>query len=197
MTKQELTKFSRRRVTYLGRAALMGTALMTLAACNSMYGAKQPTGEGIGYHDARYQEIAAMREYRSCRDEALELDIQARQSKSAGKYLASAKLLDSCEANLGTEARGVAVEERMRAYGLSIQNYLKGGNIAAAQTNFERFQQEFAGKDLYYADGSSFIETMSALLSREEDKSFGRFSMLNVNKELKAEMRRVNYWNQN
>ena len=50
---------------------------------------------------------------------------------------------------------------------------------------------------LYYADGSSFTETMSALLSREEKKSFGQFSMLNVNRDLKAEMRRVDYWTRN
>ncbi|RED53546.1 hypothetical protein [Aestuariispira insulae] len=197
MTKQFNSPVKATGLARLGRAAILGTALASLAACNGMYGAKQPTGEGIGYHDARYQEIAAMREYRACRDEALELDAQARQTKSAAKYIASAKLIDGCEANLGPEARGVAVVERMRAYGLSIQNYLKGGEIANAQNNFERFQQEFAGKDLYYADGSSFTETMSALLSREETTSYGQFSLLNVNSDLKAEMRRVNYWQQN
>ena len=197
MTKQLNSPVKSTGLARLGRAAILGTALISLAACNGMYGTKQPVGEGIGYHDARYQEIAAMREYRACRDEALELDEQARRTKSAAKYLASAKLLDNCEANMGPEASGVAVEERMRAYGLSIQNYLKGGEIAKAQTNFERFQTEFAGKDLYYADGSSFTETMSALLSREEETAYGQFSLLNVNRDLKAEMRRVNYWNQN
>ena len=55
----------------------------------------------------------------------------------------------------------------------------------------------FPGKDLFFDDGTSFIETMSALLGRESGHSFGPYSMLNVNAGLKSEMRRVNYWKNN
>lgn len=181
----------------LGRAAAGGAVLLSVAACNTLYDRDQPAAEGIGYRDARYQEIAAMREFRDCRDQAIELDEQARASHSAGQYLASARLLEKCEASLGPEARDIAVEERMRAYGLGIQNYIKGGDMVSAQANFEAFQQAFPNRDLYYPDGTSFLETMSTLLGRQERTDYGRFSTLNVNRELKDEMRRVTYWQQN
>lgn len=181
----------------LGRTAAGGAVLLSVAACNTLYGGEQPSSEGIGYRDARYQEIAAMREFRDCRDQAVELDEKARISHSPGQYLASARLLEKCEANLGPEARNVAVEERMRAYGLSIQNYIKGGDMVSAQANFEDFQQAFPEQDLYYPDGTSFLETMGTLLGRQKETDYGRFSTLNVNRDLKDEMRRVTYWQQN
>ncbi len=180
----------------LGRIGLLGAALVSISACQTLYG-NQEQAEGIGYRQARFEEINAMREYRDCSEQALQLDEQARLNKSAAKYLASAKLITKCEAELGPEAAEVAVEERMRTYGLGIQNFLKGGDIVTARQNLQQFQQSFAGKDLYFADGTSFIETMSALLGQESDTSFGQYSMLNVNNELKSEMRRVNYWKNN
>ena len=187
---------SRTGLKRLSRVGLVGLALVSATACNTLNGQGNPA-EGIGFREARFQEISAMREYRDCRDEALALDEQARISRSAAKYLASARLLEKCEANLGAEARDVATAERMRAYGLSIQNYIKGGDLNAAQGNFEKLTAAFPGKDLYFDDGTSFIETMSALLGHESGHSFGPYSMLNVSADLKSEMRRVNYWKNN
>ncbi len=85
----------------------------------------------------------------------------------------------------------------MRAYALGIQNYLKGGDIARSRANLETFQATFAGRDLYYPDGSSFVETMEVLLGLRDRTAVGEFSMLNVNGDLKAELRRVRYWKQN
>lgn len=180
----------------LGRIGLLGAALVSITACNTMYGNEQQA-EGIGYRQARFEEITAMREYRACTEQALQMDAQARATKSAAKYLASANLISKCEAEVGPEAADVAVEERMRTYGLSIQNYLKGGDIVQARTNLEQFEQAFPNQDLYFADGTSFVETMNALLGHEEDTSFGKYSLLNVNNDLKSEMRRVNYWKEN
>jgi len=180
----------------LGRIGLLGAALVSVSACNTLYG-NQEQAEGIGYRTARYADISAMREYRECATQALQLDEQARLSKSAAKYIASANLISKCETEVGPEAADIAPEERMRLYGLSIQNYLKGGDIVQARGNLERFEEAFPNQDLYFSDGTSFIETMSALLGREESTSFGKYSMLNVNNELKSEMRRVNYWKTN
>jgi hypothetical protein len=136
--------------------------------------------------------MTAIREYRSCRDEALKLDTQARQSGNIGRYLASAGLLEKCETELGSGGADVAVDERTRAYALSIQNYLKGGDVTKASANLEEFKQAFPGKDLYYADGSSFIETMEVLLAKKEVES--RYAWLNVSENLKKEMRRKSHW---
>ena len=85
----------------------------------------------------------------------------------------------------------------MRAYGLSVQNYLKGGDAASARRNLDRMRQAFPDSDLYYADGSSFRETMGALLGQADSKDFGQFAVLNVSGPLKDEMRRMDYWKQN
>ncbi|MBE0529639.1 MAG: hypothetical protein IH626_02360 [Rhodospirillales bacterium] len=138
-----------------------------------------------------------MQRYRQCRDDAVSLDEQARSSGNAGRYLASARLLEKCEAELGSEAKGLAVEERMRAYALGVQNYLKGGDVAKASETFQKFPQAFPGRDLYYFDGSSFIETMAVLFGQKEQPEYGRFAVLNVNETLKGEMRRVEYWKRN
>ena len=85
----------------------------------------------------------------------------------------------------------------MHSYGLAVQNYVKGGDLDAARGALNNFETAFAGHDLYYADGSSFTDTMGALLGRYEERDFGQFSTLNVSTDLKAEMRRVNHWASN
>lgn len=154
-------------------------------------------GEGIGFREARYNEISAMREYRDCRDHALELDREAQQKHDNAKFLASARMIEKCEAQLGPDVADVAVDERMRGYALTVQNYLKGGDVEQARQNLDKFSSTFQGQDLYFADGSSFIDTMEVLLGKRGDGSLGRYSDANVNKELKSEMRRVRYWERN
>ncbi|MDX1400624.1 MAG: hypothetical protein R3245_01770 [Kiloniellales bacterium] len=163
-----------------------------LAGC-SMNRATQDTS-GIGFREARYADVSAMRDFRSCQDEAIELDRQARSSGDSARYLASARLLERCEAELGPDVAGISKEERMRGYGLTILNYLKGGDAASARRNLERYRQAFPDNDLYYADGSSFRETMETVLGQRDDKEYGQFALLNVSAELKDEMRRMTYW---
>jgi hypothetical protein len=182
-----------RKATLLPALAI-GMALLA-AACNPVTTAQQ--GEGIGFRQARYAEISAMRSYRECLDEALALDGQARTAGSSARYLASARLLKKCEAELGPEATGLALDERMRAYALGIQNHFKGGDIVQAQANLVTFMGTFQGADLYFADGSSFIESMEILLGIRDRTAVGEFSVANVSAELKSEMRRVRYWTRN
>lgn len=177
------------------RASLFGAALLGLGAC--VTNGATTSYEGIGFREARFNEISAMRTYRACRDEAVAMDEQARSDGSRGRYLASAQLLEKCESELGAEGRGVAVDERMRAYALSIQNYFKAGEMEKARQNLARFRQAFPESDLYYADGSSFTETMEVLLGRRDTKSAGSYAMLNVSEALKDEMRRIDHWRRN
>ena len=174
------------------RAGAVVLALFGLAAC--VTNGATTAYEGIGFREARFNEVSAMRTYRACRDEAVALDEQARANGSKGHYLASAQLLEKCESELGAEGRGVAVDERMRAYALSVQNYIKGGDVEGATANFDRFKRAFPDKDLYYPGGASFRETMEVLLGNKEPSELGRFAGLNVNGDLKSEMRRVRYW---
>ena len=81
------------------------------------------------------------------------------------------------------------------AYALSVQNYFKAGDMDKARANLARFRQAFPENDLYYADGSSFTETMELLLGQRDLK--GSFALLNVNDELKDEVLRIDYWRRN
>jgi len=173
----------------------LSLSLLLLSGC--ITNPEVPNFEGIGFRESRYAEVEAMRDFRACRDEALQMDSQARASGDTGRYLASARLLERCESDIGPGAANVSREERMRAYGLSVQNYLKGGDAASARRNLDRMRQAFPDSDLYYADGSSFRETMGALLGQADSKDFGQFAVLNVGSPLKDEMRRVDYWKQN
>ena len=189
---QQTNRISIKRTALLGVVA--GAALV-LAACNPQTTAMQK--EGIGFRQARFAEISAMREYRNCRDGALDLDTKAREEGSAARYLTSARLIEKCEAELGLTTAKVAQDERMHAYALSIQNFFKGGDVAQARQNLEKFKKGFPDKDLYFADGSSFIETMEVLLGLSDRSSIGQFSVANINQALKAELRRIRYWKKN
>jgi hypothetical protein len=164
-----------------------------LSACAATTGGGN-AADGIGFREARFQEVTAIREYRACRDQGLEMDRKARASGSAGAYLASARVLEKCDAGLGAGSKSVARNERMHAIGLAVQNQFKGGDVEAARRSFGNFKTAFPDHDLYYPDGSSFIVTMEALLGQAEPWTFGEFAALNVNPTLKSEMRRMRYW---
>ena len=170
-------------------------AMLTLVACSTEK--ELPDFGSIDFRETRFQDVSALRGFRDCRDQAFELDSQARASGDPARYLSSAELLERCDLELGSDAAMVPEDERMRAYGLSIQNYIKGGDVGAARRRLERFKQIFPSKDLYYADGSSFRSTMEVLLGQREPRDFGQYSMLNVGTTLKDEMRRIQYWKRN
>ena len=52
----------------------------------------------------------------------------------------------------------------MRLSALSVVNYIKGGDNENARRGLGTFKQTFDDRDLYFADGSSFIETSELLL---------------------------------
>jgi len=189
-----MKSYSRNFLKTRARAVVPALAFGVLAACAMDGATSGGPHAGIGFRDARFAEISAMREYRSCRDQALELDRQARQQGSAGQYLASARLIAKCESALGPEMATIAREERMRAYALSVQNRLKGGDVTGSRDGLEKFKTAYAGSDLYYTDGTSFTETMELVLGLRDRTAVGEFSITNVNGTLKAELRRARYW---
>ena len=165
-----------------------------LTACNVT--TSHIPAEGIGFREARFAEVSALRTYRSCRDDALNLDKMARLETSPARYLASAKLFEKCEANLGQEAKSLAKDERMKAYALAVQNYFKAGNIVKAREKLKTFKSTFQNRDLYYSDGSSFIDTMDLLFSLKNSHP-KQMIMANVSGTLKSELRRFRYWSRN
>ena len=176
------------------RSVLMATAAMALAACTVTTGDQYPA---IGSRVANFENITAVREYRQCNADAIAMDQSARQDNAPARYIKSAELIAKCEAALGEKSSLVPVEERMRNYALGVQNNFKGGDVVQARTNLEKFKSTFADKDLYYADGSSFMDTMEILLGLRDYTALGQFSVANVNGVVKSELRRVRYWKAN
>ena len=165
---------------------------VTLSSCNMA-----TTGdlyEGIVIEQPEYGEISAMREYRSCLSEARLLDEVAQKVAMSARYIASAKLLEKCEKGLNAVDFELAKEERYRAGALSTQNFLKGGDIESARKRLAWLETNFPNTDLYFVDGSSFIETMSILLNSNKESAL---TVANVSSEFRAEIRRISYWRNN
>jgi len=173
-------------------AGLLGFGL--LAGCVP---ATTGSGEGIGYRQARFEEISAMRAYRSCVDDAMKVAGDARRQGHAAGYERSARILEKCESDLGPESRTLAQEERMRAYALSVLNYVKAGNLKSARSNLETFRKTFDGHDLYLGNGASFVDTMTVLTGAKDSAAPHKMAMLNVSQDLRMEMQRVRFWKNN
>ena len=176
-------------------ATLSGVALL-LGACSNLpsFGGDEPLPD-LTFRESRFEQMQSIRAFEACRDEGLTLDSQARSRASAGAFLNSARVLDSCGANLGSAASAVPQPERMRVHALAVLNYFKGGDVEQARRSFETFKVTYPDNDLYFGDGASFTETTNVLLGRKTGPiSFGEFAALNVNDRVKSEMRRLNHW---
>ncbi len=176
------------------RITILIFAVLSISGCETVSG---NSSAGIGFREARFAEMAAMRDYRSCRDQALVFDTKARTTGSKARYLASARFLEKCEKQIGREIGGVDNQERMQAYALSIQNYFKGGDLQQARTKYKTFKKAFPDQDLYYPNGSSFSETLEILLGLKDEHQIGNLSTANISMAIKADLRRARYWKTN
>lgn len=181
----------RRSLAFVGITSL--AAAILLSACQS----NTTLSEGIGFRQARFQEISAMESYRGCIDDAMQMDEDARAKGNLGGYIASARLIEKCESNLGPEAAHLAIEERMRAYAIAIVNYTKGGDLSTAQKNLGKFKQSFGEYDLYLPNGASFVDTMALLTGERTVNSSYDLSILNIDQKVEAEFERLQYWQTN
>lgn len=170
----------------------LSIALLALSACN-LNGSSNPIDEA-GFRQTRYQEMMRIDGFEACREEALTMDRQARGRDSKGAYITSATIMEKCVADLGGKTRGVPEAERMRLGALTTLNYLKGGDAEKARQSLGVFRANFPERDLYFSDGSSFVQTAELLLDRTENVSFGAFATMNVNSDVKNEMRRMTHW---
>ena len=174
------------------KSAVLGGALLALTACN-MNQTANPLPD-TSFREARFEQMQKLTEFQGCRDQGLQLDSQARARGAAPAFLTSAQVLDKCVTSLGSAAKAVPANERMRLQALSVVNYFKGGDIEMARRQFDRFKTTWPEHDLYFSGGTSFIATAEALLGRTEPKTFGQFMALNGTDDVKSEMRRLNHW---
>jgi hypothetical protein len=173
---------------------LIALGVLAITACQqTVLTSSTPTTSVID----RANEMQNLLNFDSCLSNGLEQDAQAAASDERGQYLASAKTLSSCDSKLRDSASLVATEKRMQAKALTVQNFIKGGDIQAARLALTDFETTFNSADLMYADGSSFTDTMRALLYRFDDRVSYKLASLNARRKVKDEVRRAWYWQSN
>ena len=173
----------------VGLIALAG-AIVATGCATSGY-------ESLEYTQQKNRERLAAQEFASCHQEALIADQSAAKNSRPAGYLHSARVLDRCLTEVSAYSQAVESVELMRTHALMVQNYFKAGEITSAKRAFNGFRSQYPGQDLFFADQSSFIDTMSLLLGEAGPSAALPGSSLNVNPRIKAEVRRINYWQAN
>ena len=136
-----------------------------------------------------------LRSYNECIDEGKSFDNLAstKNEEAPSLYNKSAKILNDCDFIIRDNLYMVEENERMKNAALSIQNYIKAGNLIQASLNFKDFQNTF-DKDLTYIDGSSFLENIQTILSHNNPDKSVTFALVNNSKSIRQELKRINYW---
>ena len=139
-----------------------------------------------------------LRSYNKCIDDGKSFDLLAASKKEEADslYNKSAKILNDCDDLIQNNLYVVNETERMKIAALSIQNYIKAGNIIQASMNFQKFQNNF-NTDLIYKNGSSFIENVESILVHNDANISGNFALINNSKVIRSELNRINYWSKN
>ena len=138
---------------------------------------------------------SSLRSYNNCIEDGKSFDTLAitKREEVDSLYNKSAKILADCDYLIKDNPYMVNENERMRNSALSIQNYIKAGNLVKATLNLKDFQNTF-NKDLIYNDGSSFIENIQSLLNHNESNISGKFALINNSRVVRSELKRINYW---
>lgn len=126
-----------------------------------------------------------------CQANAFDHEAHARKSKQISQYLAAAKSLHRCVKKGDGEFANP--EPAMQLLALASFNYLKAGEVELATAAVDEFMTLFPEQDLYFDDYSSFLDSIQALLTQQQLTS-SQLARLNINANLKAELKRKQYW---
>ena len=168
---------------------------LTISGCNINNGYKNAKIENAVKN---VKVSSTLRSYEQCIVDGKNFDSLAITNKDQAEslYNKSAKILTDCDHLISNNSYLINEEERMKNFALSIQNYLKAGNLINASVNFKSFKNNFH-KDLIYPNGSSFTENIESLLSHDDQKPSLQFTLLNNSKIIKSELKRIKYWSKN
>ena len=136
-----------------------------------------------------------LRSYNECVDDGISFDSLAatKNEEALSLYNKSAKILHDCDFIIRDNLYMVEENERMKNSALSIQNYIKAGNLIQASLNFKEFQNTF-DKDLTYRDGSSFLVNIQTILTHNSPNKSVTFALVNNSRSIRKELKRINYW---
>jgi hypothetical protein len=170
-------------------------AVALISACSPLTTAQAP-GPSTNVIE-RAKDMQAVLAFNECSQDGKMKDVAAASAQDQALYLSSADTLAGCDRTLDEATQLIAQRDRMQVSALAVQNYLKGGDVAKARLALDEFQARFGPDDLIYADGSSFTDTMHALLFQHEQPEQLALSTLNAKAGVKDEIRRAWYWQQN
>ena len=98
---------------------------------------------------ASLKQAAITRDYQKCVEDGKKIDYLASQDivNSKSLFYKSANILNKCEEIISNNNHLVNEEKRMKNFALSVQNFLKSGNISQARLKLKTFKNKF-NKDL-------------------------------------------------
>ena len=138
----------------------------------------------------------AYRNFIECKQSALDMDSSARQQQSIAQYSQAAELLSQCVESAAINPQAIPGDEVIPLQALVVVDYLKAGDIESAREQLAIFKEAFQGRDLYFSDNTSFIETAEMLIeSPDKTRSQQRYrSVLNARGAAVDELKRREYW---
>mgnify|MGYP000911623192 CR=1 FL=1 len=132
-------------------------------------------------------------EFSQCRAQALKMDASAREHQSVAQYHTAANLFGRCVERYSTYTTVVSADEMLEIQALSILGFIKAGDLQSAEEQLQLMRDAFPEHDLYFSDGSSFVDSIYLLLDTAPTASNDR-RLLNVNPIVSAERQRRDYW---
>ncbi len=129
-----------------------------------------------------------------CFEAAAARSDKAVTGKSPALYHIAAKSMRDCVIDIHATAAFPRSDKAIHASALTIINYVKAGELEVASNQVRKFQSAYPRRDLYLADGTSFIESMQLLLGEVPGGAAERGSLVNASPQLKSELRRKDYW---
>ena len=177
---------------------ILAVGALALTSCQASfkdYGLLNGNSKVITSVQSHQKFLNSSREYDRCVDEGHFFDKKASDSKdnSISLYSKSADILSKCDQLIGDYNTIVSKDQRMKNYALSIQNYLKSGRLKVASLKLEDFKNRF-DRDLIYSDGSSFIKNTEVILDIGNEKKGLDLEMINSNRKIKSELKRIWHW---
>lgn len=118
------------------------------------------------------------------------------EHSNPAQHIALADRASRCIKNLRLHPKHPDNQRAMQLSALAVINYIKAGDSERAEMAFERFRHQFPQQDLLYADYSSFVDTITALLNYDTLASH-QIRMLNINESMRDELSRQYHWRRN
>lgn len=133
------------------------------------------------------------KEFEQCRSEAMAMDSSAQRQQSTAQYHRAAVLFEHCVNTYSIYAEDIPADDMIELQALSVLGYIKAGELELASRQLQLMQSAFPHHDIYLQDGSSFIDSMTLLLTANITNQTQQ-RLLNTSKAVTSEFKRRQYW---